>query len=106
MRLIERRRQKATDRYVSMTDEPKAKRNAKRKENYHHKKVESRAANMTLETTGNCPNLNMCNNSIYPNMLMIITGTIPSDITTIRQILVHLLTQQPTSLRKCLVPLQ
>ncbi|RLM91807.1 hypothetical protein C2845_PM08G15130 [Panicum miliaceum] len=47
----ERRRQKARDRYASMTDEQKAQRNAKRRENYHRKKAESRAANMTPETT-------------------------------------------------------
>jgi len=47
----ELRWQKARDRYASMTDEQKAQRNAKRRENYHRKKAESRAANMTPETT-------------------------------------------------------
>jgi len=60
-----------------MTDEQKAQRNAKRRENCHRKKAERRAANMTPETTGNCSNLTMTNNSIYPNMLMIIPCTIP-----------------------------
>jgi len=51
MCLTELRWQKARDRYASMTDEQKAQRNAKRRENYHRKKAESRAANMTPETT-------------------------------------------------------
>ena len=53
MCLTELRWQKARDRYASMTDEQKAQSNAKRRENYHRKKAESRAANMTPETTGN-----------------------------------------------------
>jgi len=47
----ELRGQKARDRYASMTDEQKAQRNAKRRENCHRKKAERRAANMTPETT-------------------------------------------------------
>jgi len=37
MCLKELRRQKARDRYASMTDEQKAQRSAKRRENYHPK---------------------------------------------------------------------
>ncbi|KAG2577190.1 hypothetical protein PVAP13_6NG044500 [Panicum virgatum] len=48
---IKLRRQKKRDRYASMTAEQKDQRNAKRRENYHRKKAESRAANMTPETT-------------------------------------------------------